>query len=110
MIEISEDWRYLILVEYATYPWAPSVIIGSIQDSRCTLVNEMMVYKGRILMVPGSSVKQVVPRAFHDSPLYVAIPGSLRHTDRSGRDSLGKARSQMFNSMLESALFAPTLV
>ena len=48
MAEISEDWRYLTLAEYARDQWVFGIIDGSIHDSKYTLVNELIIYKGRI--------------------------------------------------------------
>ena len=67
MVDISEDWRHLILVEYAKDTWALGFIDGLIQNSDFTLVNEIIIYKGRIYLVPGSKVKRMVLRVYHDN-------------------------------------------
>ena len=66
---VIDDWRELVLEEYAKDSWASSVIEGAIQDSQYTVVNDLIIYKGRIYLVPGSAMKQKILRAFHDSPL-----------------------------------------
>lgn len=48
MAEISKDWRYLTLAEYARDQWVFGIIDGSIHDSKYNLVNELIIYKGRI--------------------------------------------------------------
>lgn len=57
------------MAEYAKDSWASSVIEGTIQDSRYTVVNDLIIYKERIYLVPESSMKQKILRACHDSPL-----------------------------------------
>ena len=73
-MDISEDWRHLILAEYAKDTWASGFIDGLIQNSDFTLVNEIIIYKGRIYLVPRSKVKRMVLRVYHDSPM-VGYPG-----------------------------------
>lgn len=69
MTDISEDWRHLILVEYAKDTWALGLIDGSVQDSDCTIVNELIIYKGIIYLVLGSEVRRMVLRVYHESPM-----------------------------------------
>lgn len=69
IVEITADWRHLILAEYAKDPWASGMIDGTVHDSRYSIVNELIIYKGRILLVPGSEMKNKVLRAFHDLPM-----------------------------------------
>lgn len=59
----------MIIVEYAKNPWGSGIVHGTIQDSRYSLVNELIIYKERIYLVPGSDVKNKVLRTFHDSPM-----------------------------------------
>ena len=69
MAEVSEDWSHLIVAEYAKDSWASSIIDGSLHDNRYTVVNDLIIYKGRIFLTLGSKVKNIVLRSFHDSPL-----------------------------------------
>lgn len=57
------------MVEYAKDSWASGIIDGSLQDDRYTVVNDLIIYKGRIFLTPGLEVKNIVLRSFHDSPL-----------------------------------------
>ena len=75
MVEISEDWRHLIITEYARDSWASEIVDGIVIDTRYTLVDDLIIYKNRIFLVPGSKVKRIVLRALHDSP----IVGPLRY-------------------------------
>ena len=65
LTDISEDWRHLILAEYAKDAWTAEFIDGTIQD----LVNELIIYKGRIFLVLGSIIRRIVLKSFHDSPM-----------------------------------------
>ena len=67
--EVSEDWSHLIVVEYAKDSWASSIIDGSLHDNRYKVLNDLIIYKGRIFLTLGSKVKNIVLRSFHDSPL-----------------------------------------
>ena len=69
LIDIFEDWRHLILVEYEKNVWITRFIDGTIQDSRYTLVNKLIIYKEKIFLVPGSTVRRMVLKSFHDSPM-----------------------------------------
>ena len=69
MAEVSEDWSHLIVAEYAKDSWASGIIDGSLQDDRYTVVNDLIIYKGRTFLTLGSEVKNIVLRSFHDSPL-----------------------------------------
>ena len=69
MVEVLEDWSHLIVAKYAKDSWASGIIDGSLQDDRYTVVNDLIIYKGRIFSTPRSKVKNIVLRSFHDSPL-----------------------------------------
>ena len=59
----------MILVECAKDAWKTRFIDGTIQDSRYTLVNELIIYKGKIFLVLGSTVRRMILKSFHDSPM-----------------------------------------
>ena len=69
MAKVLEDWSHFIMVEYAKDSWASGIIDGSLQDDRYTVVNDLIIYKGRIFLTLGSKVKNIVLSSFHDSPL-----------------------------------------
>ena len=83
LTDISEDWRHLILAEYAKDTWAAGFIDGTIQDIRYTLVNELIIYKGRIFLVSRSTVRRMIH-------LWQDILVSTRHTNRLESASHGK--------------------
>lgn len=43
MIEITEDWRHLISAKYAKDSWASSIMDGTVQDSRYSTVNNLII-------------------------------------------------------------------
>ncbi|XP_059071119.1 uncharacterized protein LOC131055411 [Cryptomeria japonica] len=67
----------MIVAEYARDPWASGIVDGSVIDTRYTLVDDLIIYKSRIFLVPGSKVKQSILRALHDSPT-VGHPGYFK--------------------------------
>ena len=69
MIQISKDWRHLIIAEYARDSWASGIVDGTVVDTMYTLVDDLIIYKNRIFLVPGSKMKRIVMRALHDSPI-----------------------------------------
>ena len=58
-----------ILTKYAKDSWASSIINGTLEDDRYMVVNDLIIYKGRIFLTLGLEVKNIVLRSFHDSPL-----------------------------------------
>lgn len=48
---ITENWRHMIVAEYAKNPWASSIVDGTVQDDRYSLVDNLIIYKGRIFLV-----------------------------------------------------------
>ena len=69
MIQISEDRRHLIIVEYVRDSWASGIVDGIVVDTRYTLVDDLIIYKNRIFLVPGLKVKRIFMRELHDSPI-----------------------------------------
>jgi hypothetical protein len=57
------------LVEYSKNKFACEFMDGQIQDDRYTIMDDVIYYKGRIYLGPGSSFKRKVLQAFHDSSL-----------------------------------------
>jgi hypothetical protein len=84
--EIAADWKSLLLVEYSKNAFARELIDGSIQDGRYTVVYDIVYYKGRIYLVPESTLKEKILRlrAVHDTPL-AGHPRYLK-TYRQGRE------------------------
>jgi hypothetical protein len=51
--------------------------MADIQDDRYTVVDDIIYYKGRIYLVPESTLKEKILRAVHDAPL-AGHPGYLK--------------------------------
>ena len=69
LINISDDWKSLLLVEYSKDKFACEVLDGQIADDRYRVVDDVIYYKDRIYLVPNSPLRQKIMHAAHDSPL-----------------------------------------
>jgi len=69
LMDISEDWKSLLLVEYSKKKFACEVLDGQVMDDRYRVVDDVIYYKDRIYLVPGSHIRQKIMQAAHDSPL-----------------------------------------
>jgi hypothetical protein len=69
LMDISEDWKSLLLVEYSKNKFACEVLDGQVTDDRYRVVDDVIYYKDRIYLVPGSHIRQKSMQAAHDSPL-----------------------------------------
>jgi hypothetical protein len=56
-------------MEYARDQFACQLLDGQIQDDNFRIINDLISYKGRIFLVPGSAFKAKVLQACHDSPM-----------------------------------------
>jgi hypothetical protein len=68
-MDISSDWKSNLLVEYSKNKFACELLDGQVQDDRYRVVYDVIYYKGRIYLVPESTLKRKILQAFHDSPL-----------------------------------------
>ena len=57
------------MAEYVKDSWATGIVDGSIQDDRYIVVNDLIIYKGRIYLISASGMKITILRAFHDAPM-----------------------------------------
>ena len=69
LMSISTDWRSLLLVEYSKNKFSCELMDGQIQDDRYWIIDDIIYYKGRIYLIPESSLKRKIIQASHDSPL-----------------------------------------
>lgn len=67
--EISADWRAMIIAEYVKDPLANDILEGKLQDDKFRAVNELILYKERVYIVPESKMKDKIQRACHNTPL-----------------------------------------
>lgn len=57
------------MVEYPKDSWAIGIVEGLDQDDRYIVVNDLIIYKGRIYSILGLEMKNTILRAFHDAPM-----------------------------------------
>ena len=69
LMDISNDWKILLLVEYSKDKFSYEVLDGNIIDDKYQVVDDVIYYKDRIYLVPNSSLRQKTMHAAHDSPL-----------------------------------------
>lgn len=88
MTDISVDWRVGTTIEYAKDSFANDVLEGKVVDDKYRMVEELILYKDWIYLVPHSRVKNRIIRACHDSPL-AGHPGFYK-TYKQGSTLLGR--------------------
>jgi hypothetical protein len=69
MFGMSVDWKEHLIVEYAKDQFACQLLDGKIQDDNFRVINDLIYYKGRIFLVPGSALKAKILHACHNSPV-----------------------------------------
>jgi hypothetical protein len=69
MSGMSVDWKDHLIVEYAKDQFACQLLDGKIQDNNFRVMKDLIYYKGRIFLVPGSSLKDKILHACHNSPV-----------------------------------------
>jgi hypothetical protein len=57
MTGVSVDWKDHLVMEYAKYQFACQLLDGQVQDDNFRIINDLIYYKGRIFLVPGSALK-----------------------------------------------------
>jgi hypothetical protein len=69
MTGVSVDWKDHLVMEYAKDQFACQLLDGQVQDDNFKVINDLIYYKDRIFLVPGSAFKAKVLQAYHDSPM-----------------------------------------
>ena len=69
LMRISTNWRSLLLVEYSKNKFVYELMDGQIQDDRYRIIDDIIYYKGRIYLVPESTLRKKIMQATHDSTL-----------------------------------------
>ena len=67
LMSISTDSRSLLLVEYSKDKLACELLDGQIQGDRYRIIDDIIYYKGRIYLVPESTLEKKILQASHDS-------------------------------------------
>lgn len=66
---VTTDWKSLLLVEYSKDSFACDLLECTIQDDKYKIVNDVIFYKDRIYLIPGSKLKEKILQSVHDIPL-----------------------------------------
>jgi hypothetical protein len=69
LMEISTDWKSHLLVEYSKNKFACEILDGQVHDDRYRVIADVIFYKDRVYLVPGSYLNKKILAAVHDSPL-----------------------------------------
>jgi hypothetical protein len=77
LMEISTEWKALLLVEYSKNKFACEILDGQVFDDRYRVIDDIIYYKDRIYLVPESQLKDKILHAAHNSPL-AGHPGYLK--------------------------------
>jgi hypothetical protein len=77
LMEISTEWKALLLVEYSKNKFVCEILDGQVFDDRYRVIDDIIYYKDRIYLVPESQLKDKILHATHTSPL-AGHPGYLK--------------------------------
>jgi hypothetical protein len=69
MTGVSVDWKDHLVMEYAKDQFACQLLDGQVQNDNFRIINDLIYYKGRIVLVPQSAFKDKVLQVCHDSPI-----------------------------------------
>lgn len=69
LMEITEDWKAHLLVEYSKNKFVCALTDGFIQDDCYKIIIHIIFYKDKIFLVPESTLKEKILKATHDIPL-----------------------------------------
>jgi hypothetical protein len=69
LIEVSVDWKSHLLVEYSKNKFACEVLDGQVQDDSYKVIDDVIFYKDKVYLVPGSGLKKKILAVVHDLPL-----------------------------------------
>eukprot|EP00253_Pinus_taeda_P032599 PITA_32599 len=69
LMDVTQDWKAQLLVEYSKDRQACEILDGTYGDDRFRVMDDVIYYKDRIYLVPGSQLKDKIMQVAHDSPL-----------------------------------------
>ena len=69
LTEIAANWKTQLLVEYSKNSFACELVDCKVQDDRYVVMDDIIYFKNRIYLVPGSKLKKKILEALHDSPM-----------------------------------------
>jgi hypothetical protein len=68
LMEVLVDLKSHLLVEYSKNKFACEVLDGKVYDDRYRFINNVIFYKDKVYLVPGSGLKKKILALVHDSP------------------------------------------
>jgi hypothetical protein len=71
LMEVSVDWKSHLLVEYSKNKIACKVLDGQVQDDKYRIIDDVILYKDKLYLVPASRLKKKILTTVHDSPLAI---------------------------------------
>jgi len=77
LMDVTQDWKDQLLVDYSKDKQACDILNGTHWHDRFQVMDDVIYYKDRIYLVPGSQLKERITQATHDSPL-AWHPGFLK--------------------------------
>jgi len=77
LMDVTQDWKGQLLVEYSKDRQACNILDGMHSDDRFWVMDDVIYYKDRIYLVPGSQLKETIMQVAHDSRL-ARHPGFLK--------------------------------
>ena len=69
LMDVTKNWKATLEVEYAKYNFSCEFFYGTNNDDRFKVLEGIIYYKGRIYLVPNSSLKEEIFKKDHDYPL-----------------------------------------
>jgi hypothetical protein len=69
LMEVSADWKSHLLVEYSKNKFPCEVLDGQVQGDRYMVIDDIIFYKDKVYLIPGSGLKKKILATVHDSPL-----------------------------------------
>jgi hypothetical protein len=69
LMEISVEWKTLLLVEYSKNGFACEILDGQVFYYTYMVIEDIIHYKDRIYLVPESELKDKILHTAHTSPL-----------------------------------------
>ena len=69
LMDVAENWKATLEVEYAKYKFYCESFDGNNHDDRYKVLEGIIYYKDRIYLVPNSILNEEILKKAHDSPL-----------------------------------------
>ena len=77
LLQICKDWKIQLATEYSKDQFACDVLDVLNQNEEYKVHEDLIYYKNRIFLVPGSTLKRKILGAAHDAPV-AGHPGFMK--------------------------------